>query len=706
MTSRRNFELFKIILAVYTFAVTAPLLEKFRAEPDFFVTQRISAVMLVVFALTVALAIPGIFAAAIFYISRLTPRLGNAVYFFATWLLTSAFILPYITAEKIKTIRALEYGCAGGLVLAIFIFSIPALSRFVAFLAPAFILFIGLFLGDSGIRQSILAGDGKVSISSHGDSTPIVLVVFDELPLSGLLSSENQIDEQLFPNFVALAQQSTWYRGAKAVSTHTALALPAILSGKYPNPEKKSPTFRNHPNNLFTLLGATHTPVVLERVSSLCPPDICGTDQRGITSKFSELLMDSLAVYLRILLPRDRLFGFPDINTNWGGFWTKASGSQNRDDWKRLGRIRLFQEMLSKIVSPSPKPLLLFAHHLMPHMPYQWTKELRLYPADEFPEGYVNDNWQGNDWQIQQAYQRFLVQVQAADTILGGYIQKLKDSGLWDKALVIVTADHGVTFEKSAHRRGNIESLSFEYDLMSIPLFVKRPAQKNADTNQLIAQSIDILPTIAKSVAADVTWDFDGIPLDSSKLSERRLAKLMIGKKRHQSKLKEENRAYDSIELTPSSRPDSTVTWKQEKFGAATFLYGGPFGIAPSPELRRLIGRQAKELAKGGQCTPEIRLLTQLPQLGGNSLKLYKNEQVSSFIQGEFLTNCIMPLAFDLNGDIVAITQAGGLKSKSKRRGIRFSALLPEQKIFDNETLRVWGIINNAAVPVRFVSND
>lgn len=688
----------KALFAAFTFAVSAPLLEKLRAEPDFFVTQRISGFMLVVFAITVSFIIPACLGVFQSWLAKVAPRLGRIFFGLLTWGLSAAFLLPYITTGRIKTVLALEYGFGLGAILAAFTVAVPAAYRFLAFLAPSALVFMGIFLTDSGIRQSVLLGDGEINFSTHKkDTTPVVLIVFDEMPLSALLDGTGQIDSQLFPSFAGLAKDSTWYRGAKAVSTHTALALPAILSGRYPSAGKKSPNFRNHPNNLFTILGTSHEPVVLERVSSLCPADICGDDKRGVASKFAELLMDSLAVYLRILLPRDRLLGIPDINTNWGGFWTKSSGPQNRDDWKRLGRIKLHQEMLDGIKPNSSKPLLLFAHHLMPHMPYQWTKELRLYPADEFPRGYVNDNWTGDEWQITQAYQRFLVQVQAADTMLGGYIKKLKDTNNWDNALVIVTADHGITFEKDTHRRGTVDSRRFQYDLMSIPLMVKYPGQSEGKVSDLIAQSVDILPTITATVANEIEAHFDGLPLSSELVTKRSTAKIMIGKKRHQSKLKEINRAYNSVELIPNTAPDPTIAWKALIFGDESFKYGGPFGIAPTPALRKLIGERVG-LVDERSCSPVVEVSSKQVATQGSSIRLVKGGEISAFMEGEILNDCVLPLAFEVGGEVVAVTQSSTAGGKNKRRGRVFTALLPEESIVDGALLQIWGVSDRGFV--------
>ena len=53
---------------------------------------------------------------------------------------------------------------------------------------------------------------------------------------------------------------------------------------------------------------------------------------------------------------------------------------------------------------------------------------------------------------------------------------KLKAEGIWDKALVVLTADHGVSFIPGQHRR-SVTAANFS-DIASVPLFVKLPHEK------------------------------------------------------------------------------------------------------------------------------------------------------------------------------------------------------------------------------------
>ena len=84
--------------------------------------------------------------------------------------------------------------------------------------------------------------------------TPVVLVVFDEFPVSSLMRADGSLDTVRYPNFARLARDGTWYPRATTVHDSTTQAVPAILTGQLPR-KGELPTLKDHPDNLFTLLG-------------------------------------------------------------------------------------------------------------------------------------------------------------------------------------------------------------------------------------------------------------------------------------------------------------------------------------------------------------------------------------------------------------------------------------------------------------------
>ena len=87
--------------------------------------------------------------------------------------------------------------------------------------------------------------------------TPVVLIVFDAFESTLLHDASGDIDATRFPNIAALASEATWYRNATTAHENTAFSVPAILDGRAPR-LGTHPTFKSHPQSLFTLLYSDH----------------------------------------------------------------------------------------------------------------------------------------------------------------------------------------------------------------------------------------------------------------------------------------------------------------------------------------------------------------------------------------------------------------------------------------------------------------
>jgi hypothetical protein len=107
---------------------------------------------------------------------------------------------------------------------------------------------------------------------------------------------------------------------------------------------------------------------------------------------------------------------------------------------------------------------------------------------------------------------------------MGQVVHRLRAAGLWDRSLVVVTADHGVSHRPGEPRR--LVEPSNVADIAPIPLFVKRPGQVKGRVDERNARSIDILPTIAEVLGIDVPWRVDGDSLLSP--NRRRPSQIVV----------------------------------------------------------------------------------------------------------------------------------------------------------------------------------
>jgi hypothetical protein len=325
----------------------------------------------------------------------------------------------------------------------------------------AVLLGLGLALSGSPRSRPALARAGGGTMP-HAVAPPktIVVVVFDELPLTSLMEPGGRLDDSRYPAFARLAHDGLWFRGATAVHDSTALAVPAMLDGRYPRPGLQSDVY-SHPANLFTLLADDYELHVSEEATGLCPTSLCVPTPGTTASHLSR--------------------GKP-------------------------GRFRRFV----RGVRPTPRPALWFKHVLLPHVPWQYYPSGRSYRrfAPEPIPGLNGPLGFGVPWLVKVSYQRHLLQLGMADRLLGELMRRLRSAGLYRDALVVVVADHGIGFrvglERRTVRRRNVQ------DLAPVPLIVKLPAGRGGRVIDRHVETIDVLPTILELAGVPVPEHVDG----------------------------------------------------------------------------------------------------------------------------------------------------------------------------------------------------
>jgi arylsulfatase A-like enzyme len=97
------------------------------------------------------------------------------------------------------------------------------------------------------------------------------------------------------------------------------------------------------------------------------------------------------------------------------------------------------------------------------------------------------------------------------DDGFGALVADLRRRGIYDRALIVVTADHGEGFGSHDYYE-HVRSLYAE--LIHVPLLVKFPQQWHAGTVvAAAARQVDILPTVLDALGAAPPPDIDGTSL-------------------------------------------------------------------------------------------------------------------------------------------------------------------------------------------------
>jgi arylsulfatase A-like enzyme len=155
---------------------------------------------------------------------------------------------------------------------------------------------------------------------------------------------------------------------------------------------------------------------------------------------------------------------------------------------------------------PDPRPFFLFLNYFDPHGPYR--------PPPEFRKGSPKTEVGMSARQLEDQRNNWLYdgEIRYMDHHIGRLFDALREKGLYDGTLVIVTADHGELLgEHGAYTHG----ARLHQPIVHIPLIMKYPgAGQTASTNDERAQLVDILPTVLKELGLPIPDGVQGDALD------------------------------------------------------------------------------------------------------------------------------------------------------------------------------------------------
>lgn len=376
---------------------------------------------------------------------------------------------------------------------------------FVLALSPAVLIFPFLFLSRTWTNpKDLLPGENplvqqEASQVDRKSFPPIFLIIFDEFTTHALLDDNGQIDGERFPNFKTLAGESYWFRNATANSGQTIRSIPIILTGTFSHGSE--PSYEAYPNNLLSLLRPYYEIYVYEAESDpptrFCVPRLFHCPDSENISTWGQLLQDILYIYLTRASPTQVDLGLPDVTNSWGAF----KGIRERT----VAHVARFQRFLQSLGKDKRDDTLHVFFHGLPHSPYTLTREGKIYEASP---SRIEEKFAGNKPLLRALRDRFLMQVEYVDTEMGQFVTLLKDSDLYDKALIVVTADHGISWNPEAPGR-RLTRVNAGM-ILPVPLFIKVPDQMEGVTSDLDVQHIDLVPTIAGILGLRVPWQHQG----------------------------------------------------------------------------------------------------------------------------------------------------------------------------------------------------
>ena len=613
-------------------------------DAQFFIGRGASSSDVVAVALILVVGAPAALALFGLLVSAVSDRLGWALHLALIGALSALILSEALYPLGLRLEIQAPVVIVAGVAAAIAYARQEGARSLVSALAPLpviILVFVFLLTPLSGL---VFSGSDEVEASPQADArTPVVMVVFDELPGHALMNAKGRIDAERFPSFASLAEEATWYRNATTSRSDTELAVPTLATG-INAPLDSLATYGDHPRSLFTLLGSSYEMHVSEPWTNLCPDRLC----EGGTESLDEGGLGSILATIPSILG---YVSVPDA---------KRLGISSPRESGAITRPGQFETFVDEI-EPANGPVLHYLHVLLPHKSWKYLPSGERYSDTVGADAELGglEEWEGDEWDVLQHEQRFLLQLEYTDRLLGELLSKLRDAGLYERSLIVVAADHGVSFRSGDQRRDATETNA--PDILSVPLIVKEPRQREGKVDDGPARTIDVVPTIADAIGAEIPWEVDGMSLFDSLPPER--------------PIEIENLRGGELELTPAEFATSRGEALERRIDALGDGTDSLYAIGPSAELhgRPVHANLGQEAAAEASIVDGVAVRNFDPALPLTPARIAGD--LEGIDAGE-------PLAVALNGRVAATTY-----SYDGDHGVEFSAMVPPRLIQpgDNE---------------------
>jgi Sulfatase len=520
------------LLALTGFALTQPILSVFGDAPDVFIFRDATTADILLFAAVVTFVPPlalWLVELAVSWFSEKARRVVHATFLGALVVLLAIQVLK--KGFSIEGPINLVLSVILGVMVVLLYLRVDVVGMFLRFASLAPIAFALLFVFSSPVSNLVFPSDvSTVKVQPPKNAPSTIMVIFDEWPTSSVVDAAGNVDPSQFPNLARLSNLGTWYRNSSSVSTATYYAVPALLTGNLPK-SGDIPDASSHPQNLFTVFGQSYRMEAFESITRLCPRSLCPARSRGSSTGVPALLADARSAYRKMVSPSvqesEITAGFQEsIGAPTGSGEQRLLSAEHDLGQAIEGRGDRFAQFLATI-KKDEVPTLHFLHILLPHVPYRFLPSGLQYQPPVFAfgrEGTGRDDWTDQTWPPALGHERLLLQTAYTDRLVGALLDRLRETGLLESSLLVVTADHGIAFTPGEPARGLTSTPvpeSLYPQLLYAPLFIKAPGQDTGSTTDANVMSIDVFPTMAKLAGLELSQPVDGVPVGSRPVSDQ-----------------------------------------------------------------------------------------------------------------------------------------------------------------------------------------
>jgi len=339
-------------------------------------------------------------------------------------------------------------------------------------------------------------------IRSGAQSANVVICVLDAARADHVGSYGYPRDTT--PNLDKLGEESVIFRNHFSTYPSTKPSTASLFTGLYPD------THRIMQGKALDKSGATLAQRLKEAGfhTALFSSNAVASPEVGIGADFEEVFANSAG--------RGEAKGGP-ITPSAGDAWRTPEGlTEVFGRWlSKEGRSRFFA----------------YCHFLPPHTPYDAPEEVQAWFAAQQPVAVRQGHFEfpetrppyGRDRMLppQEWVNRYDANLRWADWGVGEVVRLLRERGLLDNTLLIVTSDHGEAFGE----HGYVFHAHAVYDeFVHIPLVMRFPGQQRVIGEvSALTQTVDLAPTVLD------LWE---VPYERSEIQGSSLLPLVTGEKR------------------------------------------------------------------------------------------------------------------------------------------------------------------------------
>ncbi|MPZ51306.1 MAG: sulfatase-like hydrolase/transferase [Acidimicrobiia bacterium] len=528
-------------VAVGSVTVSQAVLDIVGESPEFFIAKGMTSAEVIGAAILVVLA-PAVLAIPVLVARMLSAPVAGGMLALILGVLVGILVVHRLDSADQTAPIALGVGGLVALAVAAFYLVSSSIRSLIRFLTPAPLAVLGVFLFMSPAAALLSTDVTDTGVVAAGATdTPVLVLIFDEFPLSSVMNGEGDLVDEAFPALGRLAQDGVWYRNAVTNSPTTVFAIPSIMTGRTPD-TGLLPTTSDHPESLFSALRASHDVGAIEPITALCPISVCDDRSRsnrwGVWESFA---YDLSVILAHIALPEALSGSLPPIDQTWGGFVAESVVSDPEELAPSPGAVvsaavqgerrPAFTALRDMIVAERTRPLFALGHLLLPHLPWTFLPDGTSI-GSEGVRFFMDDVVVEDPWPIALAMQRHLLQAQYVDAEIARVIRSLEEEGIYEEALVVVTSDHGLSFRPNTPRRGT--ATASLPGIAPVLMFVKYPvgipgAPPPGSVDDVRAESIDIAPTIFDTLGVKPPYELDGVSLLDRGAREGRSETVLLG---------------------------------------------------------------------------------------------------------------------------------------------------------------------------------